>query len=141
MPATAREKRMDWLDYRLGRFMAAERARMDWNQDVLAERLGVSRNTVCRWERGVSGKRIGQAPRITDFVTMCDLFGLDPAWALLRIIREPRTTQSATTPPKKPCESVPAYAEVAREGQPVLSELVREREGWPMPREKRAVLR
>ena len=39
-----------------------------WSQEQLAERIGVSRSTVAKWE---SGKGI---PKIDNLVTLCDVF-------------------------------------------------------------------
>lgn len=44
------------------------RDREGWSQEQLAEKLGVSRSTVAKWE---SGKGV---PKIENLVVLCDLF-------------------------------------------------------------------
>ena len=39
---------------KIGSFMQALRKEQGWTQEQLAERVGVSRRTVSRWETGVS---------------------------------------------------------------------------------------
>lgn len=44
------------------------RDREGWSQEQLAEKIGVSRSTVAKWE---SGKGI---PKIENLVVLCDIF-------------------------------------------------------------------
>lgn len=58
------------------RNMTAERARFGYSQEQLAERMGVSRQTILRWENGKT------QPPASAVYMMADLFGCSSDYLL-----------------------------------------------------------
>lgn len=54
------------LDNRLGSFLQQERARRDWKQQDLARRLGITQQTLSKWENGKIVPRVKSARKIAD---------------------------------------------------------------------------
>ena len=68
------------------------RRQRGWSQEQLADRVGVSRQALSKWERGAA------KPDIDYVLKLCDLFGLS-ADALLR---DDQPLSGATAPPEGP---------------------------------------
>jgi len=66
-PATAQAKQ---VSQSLGEAIRAHRARLGISQETLAERLGVSRQAVSKWESGASD------PSTANLMALAKLFGL-----------------------------------------------------------------
>ena len=58
------------------RNMKAERARNGMTIDQVAERIGVSRNAVSRWENDIS------SPSTNNLMALCQLYGVSPEYLL-----------------------------------------------------------
>lgn len=67
------------------------RKRQGWSQEELAERMGVSRQSVSKWESGAS------VPELDRIIQLCDLFGIS-ADALIRPDSIPAETEDALAP-------------------------------------------
>lgn len=65
----------------LGEVLRAHRERCKMTQELVAQKLGVSRQAVSKWEQGVS------EPSTTNLVKLANLYGVDPA-DLLREVKE-----------------------------------------------------
>ena len=76
-----------------GERLQALRQRAGMSQDALAERLGVSRQAVSRWERDET------MPETDKVIALADLFGVTTDY-LLRP-RPEETEQKAQTPPRE----------------------------------------
>lgn len=57
----------------LGEVLRAHRERCKMTQELVAEKLGVSRQAVSKWEQGKS------EPSTTNLVKLAGLYGVDPA--------------------------------------------------------------
>lgn len=58
------------------RNMRAERARMGLTTEQVAERIGVHKNAVSRWENGLA------EPTAGNLVSLCRLYGCSPEYLL-----------------------------------------------------------
>lgn len=65
----------------LGEVLRAHRERCKMTQELVAQKLGVSRQAVSKWEQGAS------EPSTTNLVKLANLYGVDPA-DLLREVKE-----------------------------------------------------
>ena len=57
---------------KLSEKIAGERKKQGWSQEELAERLGVSRQAVSKWESGASD------PSTANLIALAKLFGTTP---------------------------------------------------------------
>ena len=72
-----------------------------WNQEELAERIGVTRQAVSRWESD-SAK-----PDADKIVAICDLFGVSADY----LLRDRYSGESSVVREEKPCNVLPAKAQ------------------------------
>ena len=56
----------------LAAYIKSRRKNINLTQKELAEKVGVSMNTVARWERGET------EPSFSDFLRVCEVLGINP---------------------------------------------------------------
>ena len=95
----------------VGEKIARLRSEAEISQEALAERLGVSRQSVYKWEKGES------YPEAMTLLALRDLFGvsvdalLDPVLSLDGAPAAPATTPDARVAPERQAQTAPRTAE------------------------------
>ena len=79
----------------LGEKLLKMRKARGWSQEDLAEKLGVSRQAVSRWEAGTA------KPDADKIIWLCDLFGVSADYLLREDYSGERTVISEKQPPRK----------------------------------------
>jgi len=93
------------------------------SQDALAERIGVSRQAVSKWE-------IGSAqPDLDNIVALAKVFGVTTDWLLTDDEPEPAPENKNEQPPEPPKPSAPAYPTWVDDLPQSLSRMLK-RYGW-----------
>lgn len=81
------------------------RKKNGWSQEELAERLNVSRQSVSKWESGMS------IPDLNKIIAMSELFGVSTDYLVKDTLDAPTPSESAST--DDPCDARPVSAEEA----------------------------
>lgn len=64
------------MDVSIGSRLRQERKLAKLSQEALARRIGVSKNSVCRWEAGQA------YPRAESIAAIADVLGVDTRWLI-----------------------------------------------------------
>ncbi|MBO7176014.1 MAG: helix-turn-helix transcriptional regulator, partial [Clostridia bacterium] len=78
------------------------RKKQGWSQEELAEQLGVSRQSVSKWESGMS------VPDLNKIIAMSELFGVSTDYLVKDTLEEPTPSETEARDTAAPARTVTA---------------------------------
>lgn len=111
------------FDREVGRRVSVYRTEKRMSRSALARKIGVHRNTLSRWERGLQSVRLIELLRVADILELSFMLLL-PAPEFVWALQPPGPAPAVRFPPKKQVRRV-TFSEIQSERDPMLTRVER----------------